>query len=106
MFAARADTARHAARRLMAQPDLVAKRLSVGFGIWLDNDSDHLGWHVDHPESNYFSPAAFSAVLQSAMDHADRYVWIYCQQPHWWSDEGGPKKVPAVYDSVMRAVRR
>ena len=105
-FAARADSARHAARRLMAQPDISSRRLSIGFGIWLDNDSDHIGWHVDHPESNYFTPAGFAASLQAALDHADRYVWIYCQKPRWWSDKGGMQNVPAAYDSVLRAAKR
>jgi hypothetical protein len=106
VFAAKADTARRAARRLVAEPDRYSRRLSVGFGLWLDYNSDHVGWQVDHTDSNYFSPAAFSVSLQSALDHADRYVWIYCQQPHWWTAQGGPQKVPAAYDSVLRAVRR
>lgn len=105
-FAARADTARHAARRLMAQPDRSARVLSVGFGLWLDNDSERLGWHTNHPDSNYFTPAGFASSLQAALDHADRYVWIYCQKPHWWTAEGGTQNVPAVYDSVLRSVRR
>jgi len=105
-FAARADTARHAARRLMAQPDRAARLLSVGFGLWLDNDSGRLGWHTDHPESNYFTPAGFAASLQAAMDHADRYVWIYCQKTRWWTAGGGTLNVPAAYDSVLRFVRR
>jgi hypothetical protein len=105
-FAARADSARHAARRLAAQPDLYSRRLTVAFGIWLDNDSDHLGWHTDHPESNYFTPAAFAASLQAALDHVDRYVWIYCQKPRWWSDAGVTQNVPAAYDSVLRVARR
>ena len=105
-FAARADTARHAVRRVVAQPERYVRSLSVGFGVWLDFNSDHIGWHTDHPESNYFTPSGFAASVQAAMDHADRYVWIYCQQPRWWSAEGGPQKVPAAYDSVLRAVRR
>ena len=105
-FAARADTARHAARRLMAQPDRAARLLSVGFGLWLDYDSERLGWHADHPESNYFTPTGFANSLQAALDHADRYVWIYCQKPRWWTAEGGTQMVPAAYDSVLRVVRR
>ena len=106
LFAAKADTARHAARRLAAQPERYSQRLSVGFGIWLDYNSDHLGWHLDHPDSNYFTPAGLATSLQAALDHADRYVWIYCQKPLWWTPEGGRKRVPAAYDSVLRAVRR
>jgi hypothetical protein len=106
LFAAKADTMRHAARRLVAQPERYSRRLSVGFGIWLDLNSDHVGWNADHPESNYFTPAAFAVSVQAALDHADRYVWIYSQQPRWWTPEGGRQKLPAAYDSVLRAVRR
>ena len=105
-FAARADTARRAARRLMAQPDRAARLLSIGFGLWLDYDSDRLGWHTDHPDSNYFTPAGFASSLQAAMDHTDRYVWIYSQKPRWWTAEGRSQKLPAAYDSVLRFVRR
>jgi hypothetical protein len=105
-FAAKADTVRHAVRRLVAQPERYSRLLSVGFGIWLDFNSDHIGWHADHPESNYFTPAGLAVSVQAALDHADRYVWIYSQQPRWWTPEGGRQKLPAAYDSVLRALRR
>jgi len=105
-FAAKADSMRHAARRFVAQPERYSRRLSVGFGIWLDLKSDQVGWNADHPESNYFTPSAFAVSVQAALDHADRYVWIYTQQPRWWTPEGGRQKLPAAYDSVLRAVRR
>ena len=106
LFAAKADTMRHAVRRIVAQPERYSRLLSVAFGIWLDHNSPKLGWHADHPESNYFTPAAFAVSVQAALDHADRYVWIYGQEPRWWTPEGGPRKLPAAYDSVLRAVRR
>jgi hypothetical protein len=105
-FAAKADTLRHAVRRVVAQPERYSRLLSVGFGLWLDFDSDHIGWHADHPESNYFTPAALAVSAQAALDHADRYVWIYSQQPRWWTAEGSRQKLPAAYDSVLRALRR
>jgi 2-polyprenyl-6-methoxyphenol hydroxylase-like FAD-dependent oxidoreductase len=105
-FAAKADTMRHAVRRLVAQPERYSRQVSVSFGIWLDFNSDHVVWHTDHPESNYFTPAALAVSVQAALDHADRYVWIYSQQPRWWTAEGGPQKLPAAYDSVLRAVSR
>jgi len=106
LFAARSDSMRHAAKRLAAQPERYSRLLSVGFGIWLDVHADQVGWHIDHPESNYFTPSAFAVSVQAALDHADRYVWIYNQRPRWWTVEGGRKDVPAAYDSVLRAVRR
>jgi len=105
-FAAMADTLHRAVRRIVAQPERYSRLLSVGFGIWLDLNSDHVGWHTDHPESNYFTPAAFATSVQAALDHADRYVWIYSQVPRWWTAEGGRQKLPAAYDSALRAVHR
>jgi hypothetical protein len=105
-FAAKADSMRHGALRLAAQPARYLRRLSVGFGIWLDNDSDRLGWDVKDPAKNYFTPAAFATAVQAALDHADRYVWIYCQRPRWWGPPGVPRLLPSAYDSVLRAVRR
>ena len=105
-FAAKADSMRHAVQRLVAQPERYSRLLSVGFGIWLDHNSPKLGWHPDHPESNYFTPAALAVSAQAAFDHADRYVWIYSQEPRWWTPEGGRKNLPAAYDSVLRAVHR
>jgi len=106
LFAAKADTMRHAVRRMVAQPERYSRLLSVAFGIWMDHNSPKLGWHADHPESNYFTPAAFAVSVQAALDQADRYVWIYAQEPRWWTPEGGPRRLPAAYDSVLRAVRR
>jgi hypothetical protein len=105
-FAAKADTVRHAVRRLAAQPERYSRLFTVGFGIWLDFNSDHIGWHSDHPESNYFTPAGLAVSVRAAFDNADRYVWIYSQEPRWWTPEGGRQKLPAAYDSVLRAVRR
>jgi hypothetical protein len=105
-FAAKADTMRHAVRRLVAQPDRYARLLSIGFGIWLDFNSDHVAWHADRPESNYFTPKGLAVSVRAALDHADRYVWIYSQQPRWWTPGGGRQKLPAAYDSVLRVVRR
>jgi len=105
-FAAKADTVRHAVRRIVAQPDRYSRLLSVGFGIWLDFNSDHLTWHADKPESNYFTPAGLATSVQAAFENADRYVWIYSQKPRWWTPEGGRQDLPASYDSVLRAVRR
>jgi hypothetical protein len=105
-FAAKADSMRLGVRRLAAQPDRYAKRNSVGFGIWLDFNWYKLGWDEHDPMKNHFSPPAFARSVQAALDHADRYVWIYSEKPRWWSRSGGRVALPAAYDSVLRAVRR
>ena len=105
-FAAKSDSMRHGARRLAAQPDRYASRLSVGFGIWLDYNWHELGWDVHDPMKNHFPPPSFAVAVQAALDHADRYVWIYSEKPRWWSPERTTRALPAAYDSVLRAVKR
>lgn len=105
-FAAKADSMRHGAMRLTAQPARYAQRLSAGFGIWLDNDWARLGWNAEDPSRNYFTPAAFAVAVQAALDHTDRYVWIYTEKARWWGPNGRPQALPAAYDSVLRHVRR
>jgi hypothetical protein len=105
-FAAKADSMRHAVRRLAADPARYTQRLSRGFGIWLDFEWRKRGWDANDPSRNYFSPAVFARAVGAALQHADHYVWIYTETPRWWTPEGGHRALPAVYDSVLRAVRR
>ena len=44
--------------------------------------------------------------VRAAIGHADRYVWIYNEQPRWWTAAGGPARLPVAYDSVLRRVPR
>ena len=105
-FAAQADSMHRGALRVVAQPARYARRLSVGFGTWLDYDWYHRGWDSHDASRNYFSPARFATAVQAAFDHTDRYVWIYSEKPRWWSAAGGPRELPAAYDSVLRSVHR
>lgn len=105
-FAAKADSMRHAVKRLTNDPDKYSQQLSVGFGLWLDYDSFHRGWDPVDPSRNYFTPEALGVSVRAALEHADRYVWIYSQKPRWWTREGGRRALPAAYDSVLRSVRR
>lgn len=104
-FAAKADSMRRGVLRLVADPERYLRRLSVGFGIWLDNDWQHLGWDARDPARNHHTPRGFGEVVAAAMAQSDRYVWIYTEKPRWWTAEGGPRELPAVYDSVLRSVR-
>jgi hypothetical protein len=105
-FSAQADSMRHGVRRLAADPDRYARHRSVSFGIWMDHDWRQYGWDDRDLSRNYFTPAALASSVQAALDHADRYVWVYSEKPRWWSPEGGPRALPAAYDSVLRAARR
>ncbi|HUK61906.1 MAG TPA: hypothetical protein VLV15_01195, partial [Dongiaceae bacterium] len=106
LFAAKADSMRHGVLRLATDPARTARRMSVSFGIWLDYDSAHVPWDTRDPSRNYFTPAVFGRVVQAALDHADRYVWIYDEKPLWWTAAGVSRARPAAYDSVLRSVRR
>lgn len=105
-FAAKADSMRRGVARIAANPARYARRRSVAFGLWLDDDSSHRGWNAHDPSRNYFTPETFGVAVQAALDHADRYVWIYAEKPRWWSDAGTPQELPAAYDSVLRRLRR
>ena len=105
-FAAKADSMRRGVLRLVAQPDRYLKRLSVSFGVWMDNEWQRYGWDDRDVARNYFTPASFGASVQAALDHADRYVWVYSETPRWWSAERAPRALPAAYDSVLRMLRR
>jgi hypothetical protein len=106
LFAAKADSMRHGALRLAADPRRYSRRLSVAFGIWMDHDSARVPWYTADPSRNYFTPQVFGRVVQAALDQSDRYVWIYTEKPRWWTAGGGPQAVPAAYDSVLRRARR
>jgi hypothetical protein len=92
--------------------DLVSDRarykhvVSRGFGIWLDHDSPRHKWHADAPDSNYRTPAQLRAVVARALTLADDYVWVYGQTPKWWTEAGGPSKLPRAYDRALRDARR
>lgn len=80
--------------------------VSRAFGIWMDNDLAHRGWDVAHPKKNYRPPAALRTVVRHALELADDYVWVFSQQPRWWTNEGGRKDVPKDYDRALRGARR
>lgn len=64
-----------------------------------------LGWNIEDPSRNYFTPQTFAASARAAMETADRYVWIYSETPRWWSEEGKPVKLPEAYATALRQAR-
>jgi hypothetical protein len=75
---------------------------SFGFGIWMDNNWRKNGWDLQDPRKNYFTPDAFEKSVEAALRTSDEYLWIYTEQPHWWSDQGGPEKLPRAYQDALR----
>ncbi len=80
--------------------------LSLGFGLWLDNDWRHNGWSAASPALNYFTPEVFEASLTAALRQADEYVWLYSETPRWWTPEGGARDLPLAYVDAARRARR
>jgi hypothetical protein len=71
-----------------ACPDALRKHLRVGFGLWLDNGSGkNRPWDRKDFSNNYFAPREWAKSVRLALANADPegFVWIYSQQPGWWS---------------------
>lgn len=91
---------------LVADPERYRRVMSFGFGIWLDYDWRNQGWDVSDFSRNHFTPSELYTATRAALETADEYVWIYSEQPRWWTPEGGPLRLPAAYDHALRRARR
>jgi hypothetical protein len=91
---------------IVRDPERYHKAVSLGFGVWMDNDWRKVGWKADQPGSNYYTPQALEASLRKALEVADEYVWVYSETPRWWSDQGKPVQLPEVYVEAVRGARR
>jgi hypothetical protein len=80
------------------------KHMSLGFGLWMDDDWRKKGWNERDHSKNHFTPQQFESSLKGALMASDEYVWIYTEKPRWWSEpEDKAVAIPIEYD---RAVRR
>ena len=84
-----------------AVPAKYRRHVQAGFGVWMDYDWNKFGWSVDDVSQNYFTPDAFADSVRNALDISDEYVWIYTEQPRWWTAE----KLPAEYVQALRAAK-
>ncbi len=83
-----------------AVPDKYRRHVKAGFGIWMDCRWRQVGWNLDDFSKNHFTPEEFEAAVRAALDVSDRYVWIYTEQPRWWTNERLPKEyVEALADA-------
>ena len=80
--------------------------LEAGFGLWLDYDWIANGWHLDDLEKNHFSPSRFEKAVRAALERSDEIVWIYTENPRWWTNDGSTVKLPAEYEAALRSARR
>jgi hypothetical protein len=87
---------------LAGDPRQYRRRIQAGFGIWMDCNWRTAGWHTDDLSKNFFTPAAFEDSVRLALQAADRYVWIYTEQPLWWTNQ----RLPPAYVQALRDARR
>ncbi len=90
---------------IVRDPGIYRRRVSLGFGVWMDQDWRKHGWNTEDVSKNYFTPESFEASVRAALTTADEYVWIYTETPRWWSDEGTPVKLPLAYTDALRRAR-
>jgi hypothetical protein len=93
------------AAALAADRAAYGRRVSAGFGLWLDYDWRKNGWDTEDPGKNYFSPAGFEIALRAALEQSDEYVWIYTEKPRWWSAKGASVALPPAYVDAIRRAR-
>lgn len=91
---------------IVKDPDKYKKVMSLGFGVWMDDNWRKHGWDVNDVSKNYFTPEVFESIVRKALDTSDEYVWIYNEKPRWWSDNGGPVDLPAAYDAALRRAKQ
>ena len=61
--------------------------MQAGFGLWIDPYCGEGGL----PEAGCgFTPDEFNRALSFALQHSDRYVWLYNEHIDWFNDEGIP----------------
>jgi len=84
-----------------AAPDKYRRHVEAGFGIWMDCRWRQVGWNLDDFSKNHFTPEQFETAVRAALDVSDQYVWIYTEQPRWWTNE----RLPAEYVAALRSAR-
>lgn len=82
------------------------RRLTLGFGLWVDYDWRHLGWSATDPSKNYFTPEAFEVALTAALNECDEYVWVFGETPRWWGSTDPQAALPDAYAKAIARARR
>jgi len=83
-------------------PQAYRNHMKVGFGLYMDQGWGSVGWFPDDPEKNKLSPLEFEYALHRALTYTDRYVWVYSEQPNWWTGN----KLPPGYADAARNARK
>jgi ubiquinone/menaquinone biosynthesis C-methylase UbiE len=100
-FAKAHDTIRQRSADWSGDPERYRRFVRAGFGIWMDYDWRKAGWDVDDHSKNHFTPEQFTDSVRSALQTSDAYVWVYTEQPRWWTNE----RLPAAYVEALKKAR-
>ncbi len=96
----------HQALRLIAPEnrDKYRGHVRAGFGLYMDANwnKEEWGWHPEDPSRHYYPPEKFEENATNALAISDEYVWIYSEQPNWWTGD----KLPQEYHDALAAARR
>ncbi len=87
-------------------PQKYRRQFSFGFGLWMDCNWRSVGWHTDDFSKNHFTPEQFKAALTYALQIADESVWVYTEQPRWWTEKGQPERLPDAYWQAVADARK
>lgn len=94
------NTIKEKGRAWSGSAEKYGKHVHAGFGVWMDQDWRGKGWNLEDTSKNYFTPAEFERSVGAALQTSDEYVWIYTEQPRWWTNERLPQ---AYVDALANA---
>ncbi len=78
------------------------RHVTAGFGLWMDCHWRQVGWNLEDFSKNHFTPGEFENSVRLALKTSDQYVWIYTEQPRWWTNE----KLPPEYVAALTNARQ
>ena len=93
-FAVAGPIVREACKAFSLDPDLYAKNIGLGFGLY---PTHHGMFNPRDFAGNKFSPEDLAGALSLAMQHTDRYVWVWNEAASFWI-KGGPDAKPLLPD--------
>lgn len=94
-------TIRESGPKWTAAPEKYRRHVRAGFGLWMDYDWRKKGWETTEVSKNHFTPESFGAAVRAALRVSDGYVWVYTEQPRWWTRE----KLPQAYIDALKKAR-
>ncbi len=105
-FTRAARTMRKGVLPIVADSTRYRRHGRIGFGLWMDNASNKVGWDTLDVSRNKYPPGPLRSALEHALATTDRYVWVYSEQPRWWTGAGHTRALPPAYVQAVVHARR